>query len=78
MLHVELTLWRPLLLAPDTSLYREVLARSEPGRTLYMAVSVTIQETLFEEPIGRLMLETQSLRLLVFDPLSGRIAKWMP
>ena len=60
------------------ALYREVLARSEPGRTLYMAVSVTIQETLFEEPIGRLMVETQSLRMLVFDPMSGRIAKWIP
>ena len=43
-----------------------------------MAVSVTIQETLFEEPIGRLMVETQSLRMLVFDPMSGRIAKWIP
>jgi hypothetical protein len=33
---------------------------------------------LFEEPIGQLMVETQSLRLLVFDAKSGRVTRWIP
>jgi len=59
-------------------LYREILARIDAQRQLYMAVSVNIHETLFLEPIGQLMIETQSLRLLVFDPTIGRIRRWIP
>ncbi len=59
-------------------LYREVLARSDAGRRLYMAVPLTIHETLFQEPIGQLMISTQSLRLLVFDQTRGRVAQWIP
>ncbi len=33
---------------------------------------------VFQEPIGQLMIETQSLRLLVFDPEIGRINRWTP
>lgn len=60
------------------ALYREVLARSDAGRQLFMAVTVAIHETLFQEPIGLLMVETQALRLVVFDPTSGRITRWIP
>ena len=59
-------------------LYRELLARIDAQRQLYLAVSVNIHETLFLEPIGQLMIETQSLRLLVFDPTMGRIKRWIP
>lgn len=59
-------------------LYREILARIDAQRRLYLAVSVNIHETLFLEPIGQLMVDTQSLRLIVFDPMQGRITRWMP
>jgi hypothetical protein len=59
-------------------LYREILARMDAERQLYLAVTVNIHETLFQEPIGQLMIETQSLRLLVFDPTAGRIKRWIP
>ena len=59
-------------------LYREILARMDAGRHLYLAVTVNIYETLFQEPIGQLMIETQSLRLLVFDPGIERIKRWIP
>jgi hypothetical protein len=58
-------------------LYREILARTDPQRQLYLAVSVDIYETLFLEPIGQLMIETQSLRLLAFEPTAGRITRWI-
>lgn len=59
-------------------LYRELLARSDPGRALFLAVPLAIHETLFAEPVGALMLETQSLRLMVFNPLTRRIDRWIP
>lgn len=59
-------------------LYREILARIDPQRQLYLAVSIDIYESLFLEPIGQLMIETQSLRLLVFDSTAGRIVRWIP
>jgi hypothetical protein len=59
-------------------LYREILARVDAQRQLYLAVTVNIHETLFLEPIGQLMIETQSLRLLVFDPEARRIKRWIP
>lgn len=59
-------------------LYREILARTDPQRQLHLAVSIGIHESLFQEPIGQLMIETQELRLLVFDPAVGRIARWIP
>jgi hypothetical protein len=60
------------------ALYREVLSRLELGRQLYLAVPLPIHETLFAEPIGQLMIETQSLRLVVFDPSRRRITQWIP
>jgi hypothetical protein len=59
-------------------LYREILARTDAQRHLYLAVSVNIHETLFLEPIGQLMIDTQSLRLIVFDSMIGKITRWIP
>jgi len=59
-------------------LYREILTRIDAQRRLYLAVSMNIHETLFLEPIGQLMIESQSLRLIVFDPMIGRITRWIP
>jgi len=59
-------------------LYREILARVDAQRQLYLAVSINIHESLFLEPIGQLMVETQSLRLLVFDSTIARIKRWIP
>ena len=58
-------------------LYREILVRMDAQRQLYLAVTISIYETLFQEPIGQLMIETQSLRLLIFDPAIGRINRWI-
>lgn len=59
-------------------LYRELLARSEPGRFLFLGVPIAIYETLFAEPVGVLMMETQGLRLMVFNPHTSRIERWTP
>ncbi len=59
-------------------LYHDVLARVEPERQLYLAIPEAPFVDLFNEPIGKLLLENQRLRLLVFDPESEVIRQWTP
>jgi hypothetical protein len=58
--------------------YYDVLEKTEPDRELYLAIPEEILADLFEEPIGKLMLENQRLRLMVFDPFKEVILKWIP
>ena len=58
--------------------YYDVLKKTEPDRELYLAIPEEIFTDLFEEPIGKLMLENQRLRLMVFDPFMEVILKWIP
>lgn len=60
------------------TVYRKVLARVEPERELYVAVRQVTFANLFEEPLGQLMLDEDSLRLLVFDPEKEAILRWIP
>lgn len=60
------------------TVYDEVLLRAQPDRTLFLAVDEEVYENLFEEPIGELLLESQRVRLIVFDPHSETIRLWIP
>lgn len=59
-------------------MYHDVLARLEADRTLYLAVAVDVRDELFDEPLGRLLLENSRLRLLVFNPTTEVITSWTP
>jgi len=59
-------------------LYHDILARTEPERELYLAIRYAVFEAVFEEPIGRVLLDNQRLRLLVFDPQAEVIVQWIP
>ena len=59
-------------------LYHDILSRVEPDRMLYLAVRQATFVDLFEEPIGKLLLENQRVRLIVFDPKTEAIVKWIP
>ncbi|MEH2437548.1 MAG: XisH family protein [Nostoc sp.] len=59
-------------------MYRAVIHRLEPERTLYLAVRDNVFIALFEEPIGTLLIETENLKLLVFNPETERIIQWIP
>ena len=48
-------------------LYYDILQRLEPDRSLYLAVQQETFSELFEEPIGKILLENQRFCLLVFD-----------
>lgn len=59
-------------------LYFDVLKEIEPDRELYLAVNDVAYKTIFEEPLGQLMLRNRRLRLIVFNAHAGEILQWIP
>lgn len=59
-------------------MYHAILDRTEADRELYLAIRKRVYFDLFEEPIGGLLLDTQQIRLLIFDPKKKEIFKWIP
>jgi len=59
-------------------LYHDILARREPDRILYLAVHEETCQDIFEEPIGKLLLDNNRLKLIVFDRKEEVILRWMP
>ncbi|MEM9214623.1 MAG: element excision factor XisH family protein [Cyanobacteria bacterium P01_F01_bin.150] len=59
-------------------LYAKVLRKRNPERSLYLAVSETIFETLFEEEAGQLLLTEPGFRIIIFDEKLEEITQWHP
>jgi XisH protein len=57
-------------------LYKRVLGKRDPERCLYLAVSQTIFETLFQEEVGLILLEEPGFRLVVFSADTEEILQW--
>lgn len=60
------------------TLYHDILARLEPDRTLYLAVSETTYDDIFEEAMGQLLLANGRMKLLVFNLETEVIERWTP
>ncbi|MEB3280222.1 MAG: element excision factor XisH family protein [Lyngbya sp.] len=45
---------------------------------MYLAVRETTYKSTFEEPIGQLLIETENLNLLIFEPKKEVIVRWIP
>src|SRR5262245_27697773 len=58
--------------------YGKALAANEPDRTLYLAVRLQVYRDVFQDPLGKLLLEDGSIRLLVFDPAKREVVQWIP
>lgn len=58
------------------TIYRSVMRRTYPDYSLYLAVNDVVFYSLFEEPIGQLMIEDEHLKLIVFDPDQEVILQW--
>ena len=58
-------------------LYARVLQGKEPDRLLYLAISITTFDTLFNEEAGQLLLKETGFRLIVFDPKTEEIIRWI-
>jgi XisH protein len=59
-------------------LYLDVLTELQPKRLLYLALPVWAYESLFEEPLGQLLLKKKRVRLIVFEPTQESIKQWIP
>ncbi|QEI41719.1 hypothetical protein BMF77_02317 [Dolichospermum sp. UHCC 0315A] len=59
-------------------LYHDILQQLEPNRRLYLAIRQETYSELFQEPVGKILLENQRLCLLVFDSEQEIILKWIP
>lgn len=60
------------------TLYHDILARVEPDRELYLAVSDTTYGDVFEDAMGELLLENGRLKLVVFNAETEVIERWTP
>ena len=60
------------------TVYHEVLLRAEPDRALFLAVNGEVYNNLFEEPIGKLLVDSQCIQMIVFDPHTETIRQWIP
>jgi hypothetical protein len=58
-------------------IYRFVLQRQDPDRTLFLALPVDAYESLFNEEDERDLAKGNDLRLIVFDPENGDIVEWI-
>jgi hypothetical protein len=59
-------------------LYRAILAEREPDRVLYLAVPQRVLLSVFEEPLGKLLLKNDLARVIGFDPQAEAIVQWIP
>lgn len=59
-------------------LYQNALSVIEPDRTLYLAIREMVYVDLFEEEIGKMLLERDVLKLVSFDPQEEVITRWIP
>jgi len=59
-------------------LYADVLSDIEPDSIVYLAIREEIFATLFNEPLGQILLRKNRVNLLVFDPVEKEIRQWIP
>jgi len=58
-------------------LYRDVLKENENELSLYLAIRQSTYQDIFSEPIGRLVIKSHHILLLIFDPIKEEIVEWI-
>ncbi|NET29570.1 XisH family protein [Okeania sp. SIO1I7] len=58
-------------------LYYDIIQDIEPERLLYLAITESIFEEFFTEPIGQILLKNQRLSLMTFDAKQEVICQWI-
>ena len=54
-----------------------MLSYQEPERRVFLAMPFDAAK-IFEEPFGQMLLESNVVRVIVFDPLEEVLIKWIP
>jgi hypothetical protein len=57
--------------------YRALLSQAEPDRSLFLAVSTRVWDSVLSEPLGQLVTAEVRLRVLVFDPHQQKVVRWI-
>ncbi len=57
-------------------MYREILVEAKSERILYLAVSEDAFKSTLDTKFGRLFIEREKIKVIVFDPESEVIRKW--
>lgn len=58
------------------ALYRTVMKEVEPERVLYLAVPQKVMEDLFQDDLGKLVLQDNLARVVSFDPVQEIVVQW--
>jgi XisH protein len=58
-------------------LYEKILERTKTKRILYLAIRDTAFNGIFTEEIGKMLLEDNTIKLIVFDSLKETIKQWI-
>jgi XisH protein len=58
-------------------LYRVILARQQPDRPLFLGVSGEVYDGILSEPLGQIVLTDLNIRVLVFDPATRKVLRWI-
>lgn len=59
-------------------LYRRLIARHEPDRVLYVAVTQNTFAEVFKTELGEMLLVEEKVHLFVFDHNRKEILQWLP
>jgi len=57
--------------------YQNVLSVTSPERLLYLAIRESVFVNLFQDELGKLLLERQALKILTFDPELEAVTQWI-
>jgi hypothetical protein len=58
-------------------LYKLLLHKVDPGRDIYLAISDTVYENFFQEPIGELVIKELPLKMIIINLQEVKITKWI-
>jgi len=58
-------------------LYRYLLRRHQPERELFLALRRDVYDSFISQPHVTEFLQAESVRLLIFDPLTEEVVEWI-
>jgi hypothetical protein len=58
-------------------LYLKLMEETNPTRVLYLAASSDAFSDVFDDPVGKLMIQKLNLRILIFDINTRTITQWI-
>lgn len=57
--------------------YRTALSQKDPDRIMYLAVPNTIYETFFKLELIQIIIKSQNIKLIIYNPNREEIAQWI-